>query len=115
MISATGIVVAMVKTPHGTLGQRLHDDQREHGEQNHHDGEHADERERADRAADFLLHHLTERLPTPPHRSEEHDHVVHTAAQRRADQESTSVPGRKPNCAASTGPTSGPGPAIAAK
>ena len=25
------------------------------------------------------------------------------------------IPGRKPNCAASTGPTSGPGPAIAAK
>src|SRR2546429_9073319 len=28
---------------------------------------------------------------------------------------SHSVPGRKPNCAASTGPTSGPAPAIAAK
>ncbi len=26
-----------------------------------------------------------------------------------------SVPGKNPNCAASTGPTSGPGPAIAAK
>ena len=26
-----------------------------------------------------------------------------------------SMPGRKPNCAASTGPTSGPGPAMAAK
>ena len=26
-----------------------------------------------------------------------------------------SVPGRYPNCAASTGPTSGPGPAMAAK
>ena len=26
-----------------------------------------------------------------------------------------SVPGRKPNCAASVGPTSGPGPAMAAK
>ena len=26
-----------------------------------------------------------------------------------------SVPGRYPNCAASTGPTNGPGPAIAAK
>ena len=64
----------------GTFRERLHDDEREDGEQNHHDREHADDRERADRAADFFLHHLAERFPAPPHRREEHNHVVHAAA-----------------------------------
>ena len=80
MISATGIVVAMVKDAPRAFGQRLHHDEREDREQDDHDREHADERECADRAADFLLHHLAERLPAPPHGSEKHDHVVHAAA-----------------------------------
>ncbi len=65
----------------------MHDDKRQYRQQDNHDREHADERERSDTATDFFLHHLPERLPTPPDRGEEHDHVMHAAAQRRANQD----------------------------
>ena len=45
------------------------------------------ERERADSAADFFFHHLAERFATTPNGSEKHNHVVHAAAERRADQD----------------------------
>src|SRR5262249_11553503 len=50
-----------------TFGERSHDHQREHSEQNNHDREHANQREPADAAANFLFHHLAERLPAAPH------------------------------------------------
>jgi hypothetical protein len=64
--------------------------------------------------SDLLLRHLSERLAVPPHGGAEDDAVLHRAAQHDADT-IQSAPGRKPNCAASVGPTSGPGPAMAAK
>ena len=68
------------------VGQRLHHHERQHRDQDDHDRQDADEREHTDAAADFFLHHLAQRLPAPPHGSEEHNHVVHAAAERRADQ-----------------------------
>jgi len=52
----------------------------------------------------------------PPRRSEEKRMMEScTAPPSVAPTSIQSSPGIKPNCAASTGPTSGPGPAIAAK
>ena len=114
MISATGIVVAMVKTPHGLFASACTTTSASTAMRMIMIASTLIERERADAAADLFLHHLPERLPAPAHRGEEHDHVVHAAAERRADQNPERAR-QKPNCAASTGPTSGPGPAIAAK
>ena len=52
-----------------------------------------------------------------PSRRSEQNRIVKswTAPPSTTPMTSHSVPGRKPNCAASTGPTSGPAPAIAAK
>jgi len=52
-----------------------------------------------------------------PSRRSEQNRIVKscTAPPSTTPITSHSVPGRKPNCAASTGPTSGPAPAMAAK
>ena len=52
-----------------------------------------------------------------PSRRSEQNRIVKswTAPPSTTPMTSHSVPGRKPNCAASTGPTSGPAPAMAAK
>ena len=47
-------------------------------------------------------------------RGQEDDEVVDGAAEADADDQ-PEKPGQKPNCAASTGPMSGPAPVIAAK
>ena len=52
----------------------------------------------------------------PPRRTEQNITTQScTAPPRVAPIRIHNIPGKNPNCAASTGPTSGPGPAIAAK
>ena len=52
----------------------------------------------------------------PPRRTEQNRITLSCTAPPSVAPTSIQImPGRKPNCAASTGPTSGPGPAIAAK
>ena len=52
----------------------------------------------------------------PPRRIEANRTIMScTPPPRVAPIKIQRVPGKKPNCAASTGPTNGPGPAIAAK
>ena len=70
-----------------TAGQRLHHYERKHGQQDDHDRQHADERQHANAAPDLFFHHLTKCFAASSHRCEQHDHVVHTAAQRRPDQD----------------------------
>ena len=69
-----------------TLCKGLDDDQREHGQQNNHDCQHTDQGECADARPDFFFHHLTKRLAAAADRREKHDHIVHAASERRADQ-----------------------------
>ena len=71
----------------GALCERLNYDEREHCQQNNHDRQHTDQGECTNAASDFFFHHLTERLAAAPDRREKHDHIVHAAAERRADQD----------------------------
>ncbi len=114
MSIATGIVVAIVKTPHGLFAR-------------------AWTTTKASTAMIIIMIRSTlmrASAPTPrpissfticpsvlPRRLTELKSTIMscTAPPRVAPIRIQSVPGRNPNCAASTGPTSGPGPAIAAK
>ena len=70
-----------------TFCQRLHHHQRQYCEQNDHDGEHADQCECAHPRPNLFLHHLPERFSAPPHRGEQHNHVVYAAPKGRPDQD----------------------------
>src|SRR5215469_15662245 len=70
-----------------TLRKGLHNDQCKHGQQNNHDCQYTDESEQSDAASDLFLHHLTECFAAAPDRSKQDNHVMHTASERRADQD----------------------------
>ena len=74
-----------------TVRQRLNYNQRKNSQQNNHDGEHANEREQTHAGSDFFLHHLAQRFSATPDRGEQNNHVVHPAAESRADQDPESA------------------------
>ena len=113
MKSAIGIVAAIVKTPHGLSASAL-TTHAEAGERDDDDEEDRDRRDDAGERADLLARDLGERRAVAPRRRPQDDEVVDRAARHDADDE-PEEPGQKPNCAASTGPMSGPAPVIAAK
>ena len=64
----------------------MHHHERKHGQQNDHDRQHAHERKETDARSDLLFHHLPQSFPAAPDRCEQHNHIVHGAAERGADQ-----------------------------
>ena len=74
------------ENPPRTLRQGLDHHQRENGQQDNHNGQHADESEQAHATPDFVLHHLAERFPAAPDRGKQNNHIVHSSAERRTDQ-----------------------------
>ena len=114
MISAIGIVIAIVNTPHGLLASAWT----------------TTSARTAKRIIMIARTLMSASAPTPgpissftiwpnvlpPRRTDANKMIMScTAPPSVAPIKIHNVPGRKPNCAASTGPTSGPGPAIAAK
>ena len=114
MINAIGIVIAMVKTPHGLFANACT----------------TTSARTASKIIMIASTLINASAPTPrpissfticpsvfPRRRTEANSTIMscTPPPRVAPIKIQSVPGKNPNCAASTGPTSGPGPAIAAK
>ena len=99
----------------GALVEGVDDGQPEAGEGDDDDEEDGDGRGGARHRSDLLPGDLRQRAAAAPGRGPEHDEVVDRARPGRRPQTSQIRPGAQPNCAASTGPISGPAPVIAAK
>ena len=114
MMRATGIVTAMVNTPHGLFASACTTTS-------------ASTARRMIMIASTLMSASTPAPPPissftiwprvlPPRRTDAKSTIIScTAPPSVAPIKIQSVPGKKPNCAARTGPTRGPGPAMAAK
>ena len=110
MSSAIGIVRPTVTTPHGLSPSAFTTTSAEHRDQHDHDAEHRDERGESGDRSDLLLRHLAERLPVRGGPTTQRITKSCTAPPSATPTMIQITPGRKPNCAASVGPTSGPGP-----
>jgi hypothetical protein len=86
MSIAIGMVITIVKAPHGEC-ERVHHDEGDHGEEDDHDPEHGDHGEETGPAADLVAGDLTERALVAPEREEEDDEVLHAFVEHRADHE----------------------------
>ena len=97
------------------LGQRVDDDEAEAGERDDEDEEDRDGGGDAGDRTDLGARDLGQRPAAAPGRRPQRDHVVDGAGEARQPASSQMKPGAQPNCAASTGPISGPAPVMAAK
>ena len=86
MMNATGIVIAIVNTPHGLFASACTTTSASTAIKIIMIARTLISASDADSAADFFLHHLAERFAAAPYGSEKHNHVVHAAAERCADQ-----------------------------
>ena len=84
--SAIGIVIAMVKTPQGLFASAWTTTSASTASRMIMIASTLINATAPTPGADFFLHHLSEGFSTATHGSEEHDHIVHAAAERCADQ-----------------------------
>ena len=69
------------------FGERVDDHKAQHRQQDDHDHQHPDDRRRSADSAEFVARHLAQRAPAPTGRDGQHQIVLHTPGQHRADDD----------------------------